>query len=176
MIVKILIGLAILAAVLVVIVAMQPSDFRVARTATISVPAAVVFAEVNNLPKWQAWSPFVKLDPDMKVTYSGPESGVGAISSWDGPKAGAGSMTIVESRPDELIKFRLDFTKPFPGTSPAEFVFVSKGDATEVTWEMTGKNNFICKAMGLIMSPDKMLGGEFEKGLADLKKISESKK
>ncbi len=175
MIKKILGVIAIIVAVFVIIVALQPAEFRVARTATIAAPAAVVFAQVNELKKWEAWSPWARIDPAMKQTYEGPASGTGAISRWAGnSQVGEGSMTITESRPNELIRFNLEFIKPMAGTSTAEFSFKPEGNRTSVSWSMSGKNNFIAKAMCLFMNMDKMVGGEFEKGLAQMKSIAEA--
>ena len=171
----ILIFIAVAAVIFVIVVAMQPSDFRVTRTATTSAPAAAVFAQVNELQKWEAWSPWAKLDPDAKNSFEGPASGTGAIMHWAGNnKVGVGSMTITESRPDEFIQFKLEFLKPFKATNTAEFTFTSENDQTGVTWSMYGKNNFMGRAMGLIMNCDKMVGGQFEKGLAALKSVVES--
>ncbi|MBL8013471.1 MAG: SRPBCC family protein, partial [Candidatus Omnitrophica bacterium] len=116
------------------------------------------------------------MDPNSKISYEGASSGVGAVFKWAGNnQVGEGSNTIVESRPGELITIRLDFIKPFPGTSSAEFTFKPEGAGTMVTWSMSGKNNFIGKAMSLVMNCDKMVGGQFEKGLAGLKQVSEAK-
>src|SRR2546426_3276222 len=171
---KILIVIAVIVVVFVIIVALQPADYHVARTATIAAPAEVVFAQVNELKKWEAWSPWVKIDPAMKQTYEGPASGNGAISRWAGNnQVGEGSMTITESRPNELIRFNLQFIKPMAGTSTAEFSFKPEGKQTTVTWSMSGRNNFIAKAMCLFVSMDKMGGGQFEQGLAQIKTITE---
>lgn len=173
MIKKILIALVLLIVVLVIVVAFQPADYRVSRSATISAPPAVVFAQVNDLHKWEAWSPWAKLDPAAKTSYAGPEAGTGAMMKWAGnSKVGTGMMTITESKPNELVRFKLDFVKPFEGTSTAEFNFKPQGEQTLVTWSMEGKNNFIGKGISLFMSMDKMIGGQFEKGLADLKSVS----
>jgi hypothetical protein len=172
---KILIALVAIVVVFVGLVAMQPSDFRVARTASMSAPASAVFAQVNDLHKWEAWSPWAKLDPAAKNTFEGPPAGTGATFSWAGNnQVGEGRMTITESRPDELIRFNLEFFKPMAGTSTAEFTFKPEGDQTAVTWSMVGKNNFIAKAMCLFMNMDKMVGGQFEKGLAAMKSIVEA--
>jgi hypothetical protein len=170
----------ILAAVLVVIVvflvvvAMQPSEFRVSRSATVVAPPAAIFPHVNELKKWDAWSPWMKLDPNAKSTFEGPPAGRGAAMNWAGNnKVGEGKMTITESRPNELVQFHLEFYKPMAGTSDAEFTFKPEGNQTIVTWTMTGKNNFIGKAMCLVMNMDKMVGGQFEEGLAGMKRIAE---
>ncbi len=172
---KILIVIGVIVVAFVIIVALQPAEFHVARTATVAAPAEVVFAQVNELKKWEAWSPWVKIDPAMKQTYEGPASGIGAISRWAGNnQVGEGSMTITESRPNELLRFTLEFIKPMAGTSTAEFSFRPEGNQTSITWSMSGRNNFIAKAMCLFMNMDKMVGGEFEKGLAQIKSITET--
>ncbi|MBI2924099.1 MAG: SRPBCC family protein [Verrucomicrobia bacterium] len=175
MVKKILIALAAIIVVFVVIVALQPSDFRVTRSATMSAKPAAVFDQVNDLHKWEAWSPWAKLDPAAKNTFEGPAAGTGAIFRWAGNnQVGEGSMTITESRPNELVRFRLDFLKPMAGSSDAEFTFKPEGNQTTVTWTMTGENNFIAKAICLFMSMDKMVGGQFETGLASIKSIVEA--
>jgi len=172
---KILIALAVIVIVFVAVVALQPSEFRVARTATISAPAPAVFAQVNDFHNWNAWSPWAKLDPAMKQTYEGAPAGTGAISTWTGNKdVGEGRMTITESRPSELVRIKLEFVKPFRATNTAEFTFKPEGDQTIVTWSMAGKNNFMAKAFGLFMNMDKMIGGDFEKALANLKSATEA--
>jgi hypothetical protein len=109
------------------------------------------------------------------MTYDGPPSGVGASYSWAGSsKIGEGRNTIVESKPNELVRFRLDFLKPMKGTNAAEFTFKPEGDQTQVTWTMTGKNSFVAKIFGLIVNCDKMIGCQFEKGLAAMKSVVES--
>lgn len=158
-----------------IVVAMRPSDFRVERSSTIAAPPAAVFAQVNDFHKWEAWSPWAKLDPNAKTSYEGSPAGQGAVFHWAGNKdVGEGSMTILESKPNEMIRIRLDFVKPFKGTNTAEFTFKPEGDKTKVTWSMFGKNNFIAKAIGLFIDCDKMVGGMFEKGLASMKTIAET--
>jgi hypothetical protein len=175
MLIKIVIGVVVVIGVFAVIVAMRPSDFRVERSAVVSAPAPVVFAQVNDLHNWDAWSPFAKLDPAAKQTFEGPRAGTGAALAWAGNRqAGEGRMTITESRPYELIRFKLDFVKPFAVTNTAEFTFTSWGDQTAVTWSMSGRQNFMAKAFCMFMSMDKMVGGEFEKGLAQMKSVAES--
>ncbi len=171
---KILIGLGIVFAALIVIVAMQPSDFQVTRSATMAATPGTVFAQVNDFHYWKAWSPWANLDPAAKEVYEGPAAGEGAIFRWAGNKeVGEGSMTIVESRPSELIRIQLDFLKPFEATNSTEFTFTPEGDQTLVTWTMSGKKNFVAKAMGLVMNCKKMCGDMFEKGLANLKSAVE---
>ena len=175
MLVNILIGLAVVIAVFVIVAALKPAAFRVARTAVIDAPAEDVFGHVNDFKKWATWSPFEKFDPAMKKTYEGAPAGTGTAYSWAGNRsAGEGRATITESRPSELIRIRLDFVRPFAGTSIAEFDFRPEAGRTAVTWSFTGENNFVCRAIGLFMSTDKMCGKMFDAGLGDLKKIVES--
>lgn len=170
----ILIALAVIALVFVVIVAMQPSEFRIARSATMSAPAPVVFAQVNDFHNWEAWSPWAKLDPSAKNSYEGPPAGPGAVFKWAGNnEVGEGSTTITDSRPSEFIRIRLEFLRPFKATNTVEFSFKPEGEQTAVTWTMFGTNNFIGKAVGLFMNCEKMIGGQYEQGLAQLKSVVE---
>ncbi len=176
MLIKILIAVAVIIVVFLIVVASRPSDFRVTRTATIPAAPSAVFPHVNDLKKWQEWSPWAKMDPNAKTTFEGPIAGQGAMFSWAGnDKIGEGKMTIVESRPNELVRFQLDFLKPFAANNTAEFTFEPKGADTVITWTMSGKNNFLFKAVGLFMNCDKMVGGQFEEGLANLKTIVTTK-
>jgi uncharacterized protein YndB with AHSA1/START domain len=171
---KILIGLAALVVVFVAVVAMQPSEFRVVRSATIAAPAPVVFAAVNDFRQWEAWSPWAKLDPAMKKTYTGAPAGTGAVYAWSGNgEVGEGRTTITESRPGDLVRIKLEFARPFAVTNDVEFTFKPDGDRTAVTWSMTGRNGFMAKAAGIFMDMDKMVGGQFESGLAQLKAVAE---
>jgi hypothetical protein len=174
MLTYILIGLAGVIAVLLAVIATRPGEFRVSRSTKMSAPPSAVFAQVNDFHKWEAWSPWAKLDPDAKNSFEGPTSGTGSIFRWDGDKnVGAGSMKIVESRPSDLIRIQLDFIRPFAGTNNVEFTFKPQGEQTAVTWSMSGKNNFIGKAIGLFMDCEKMIGGFYDQGLANIKSIVE---
>lgn len=162
---------------LAAIIAMQPSHYRVTRSATIQVPPEGVFPFVNDFHNWRQWSPWEKLDPNMKKTFSGPESGAGAIYSWVGNSdVGEGRMTLEESNPNERIGIKLEFIKPFESVSATVFQFRPEGQGTSVTWEMSGENNFMAKAFALFMDMDKMVGSDFEKGLAQLKSAAEAAK
>ncbi len=175
--VYILIALAVIVVVFAVVVAMQPADFRIVRTATISAPPPAVFSQVNDFHKWIAWSPWEKLDPALKRTYDGAPEGTGAVYSWVGnKKVGEGRMTLTESRPSDLVRIKLEFIKPFKATHTTEFTFQPEGGQTLVTWSMTGRNNFMSKAFCLFMNMDKMVGGDFEKGLASMKSVVEAGK
>ena len=172
---KTLVALLAVVVVLVAVIALQPSVFRVARATTVAAPAPVVFAQVNDFHKWEAWNPWGKLDPGVTQVYEGAPAGSGAIYRWSGnSQVGEGRMTIVESRPSDLVRIKLEFFKPMAGTSEAQFSFEPEGDRTAVTWTMTGTNNFVGKAMCLIVSMDRMIGGQFEKGLADMKAVAEA--
>ena len=170
----ILIGLAAVIVIFLIVAAFQPADFRVTRSATIAAPPEAIFAQINNLHQWNQWSPFAKLDPNMKNTFSGPPEGVGASQAWVGnSQAGEGRMTIVESAPNERIAMKLEFIKPFAGTNAVEFTLKPEGNQTTVSWSMAGEKNFMAKAMGLFMDCDKMCGGMFEEGLANLRAVVE---
>lgn len=175
MLTYILIGVAVLVAAFLLTAALQPADFRTARKINISAPPDAIFGWVNDLHKWQEFSPWAKMDPNAKNTFEGPSAGVGAIFSWEGNKqVGAGRMTIVESKPNELVCFKLEFLKPFAATNVVDFTFVPEGESTTVTWAMCGERNFMMKAFGLIINCDKMCGDQFNKGLATLKSLSET--
>lgn len=170
MIKKILLGLTAVIALVLAAAALQPADFKVERTATIAAPAERIFAEVSDFHRWDAWSPWAKLDPEMKTHFEGPTGGVGAIYTWTGnSKVGEGRMTVAELAPGTLIRIKLEFLKPFVATNMTEFAFKGAGAQTEVVWTMTGTKNFVSKLMGLFMSMDKMVGKDFEKGLTQLK-------
>ena len=175
MIKRILIGLAIVVVLLVVFIALQPSTYRVERSTTMNAAAPVVFAQVNDFHKWNAWSPWAKLDPAMKQTFEGAPAGSGAVYAWTGnSEVGEGRMTITESHPSDLIKIKLEFIKPFAANSNTVFTFKPEGNQTKVTWTMDGDKNFIAKAFQLFMNIDKMVGGDFEKGLAQMKSVAEA--
>jgi len=175
MITTVLLLAAALVVAFVAVVLLRSSDFRYERSATIAAPATIVFDHVNTLANWEAWSPWAKLDPQMTKTYDGPAAGVGATHSWIGNRnVGEGRMTITDSRRADFIRFRLEFFKPFAGTNTAEFTFRPQGNQTSVTWAMFGRSDsFICKAMSLVMNCEKMIGGQFDQGLAQLKRIAE---
>ena len=173
----ILMALAAIVVVLVIVVALRPSEYRVERTTIIAASPAAVFAHVNDLHKMQVWSPWAKLDPEARNTFDGPPAGIGAAFTWAGNKSvGEGRMTITDSRPGELVGMKLDFMKPFASTATTEFTFRPEGGHTAVTWSLAGRHSFIPKAVGLFMSVDKMIGDQFEKGLVNLKAVTEAAK
>lgn len=160
-----------------ILVALQPGDFRVARSATMDAAPAAVFAQVNDFHNWEAWSPWAKLDPACKNEYEGPSAGTGAIFKWNGnDQVGAGQMTLLDSRPSERIRIKLDFFRPFPSTCNVEFTFKPDGKRTGVTWTMAGDKDYMSKAFCMFMNMDQMIGGDFERGLAQMKAIAEATK
>jgi len=171
----IFIAVAAIIVLFIIVVAARPSDFRYTRAGRIAAPVDVVFANVNDFHKWEAWSPWAKMDPNCKNTFSGPESGPGAIMAWSGNnKVGEGRMTILDTRPGEVIHIKLEFFRPFKATNTAEFTFKPEGGQTQVTWSMFGKSNFMSKAFGLFVDCEKMIGRDFEKGLANLNSASQA--
>ena len=179
MIKKILLGAIVVIGLVVVIfcvvVALQPSHYHIERAATVNAPAAIVFNQVNDFHKWDAWSPWAKLDSNMKQSYEGAPAGTGAMYSWTGNnQVGQGRMTITDSKPSELVKIKLEFIKPWTATNLTDFIFAPQGNQTSVKWTMDGDNTFMGKAFGLFMSMDKMVGGDFEKGLAQMKAVAEA--
>lgn len=172
----ILLVLAATVVLILVLATFQPAEFRVTRSATLAAPASAVFSEINDFHRWQDWSPWEKMDPNLKRTFEGPTSGMGSIYSWEGnKKVGSGRMTIAASLPSELIRIRLEFLKPWESTCVTEFTFGREGSGTLVTWTMSGPNSFMAKLINVFTSMDKMIGSDFEKGLANLKSAVESK-
>jgi uncharacterized protein YndB with AHSA1/START domain len=175
MIKKIILGLVaavtVIIAIVLILAAFQPADYRVDRSRTIAASPAVLFDQVNDHKKFENWNPWQKMDPASKTTYSGTDSGVGAIASWKGDKVGEGSATIIESKPGELVRQRMDWKAPMEGVSTVDFTFKPEGDKTTVTWSMYGTNNFMGKLFSVFMDCESMCGPEFEKGLADLERV-----
>src|SRR3954449_1783624 len=169
MLLKVLIGFAVVIALLAIFMASRPAAFTVSRSRTMSASPSAVFAQLNNFHNWEAWSPWAKMDPNATSTFEGPTSGEGAKFAWDGNKnVGAGNMTITESVPNDHVRIRLEFIRPFAGVNDTLFTIKPVGDKTNLTWTMSGRNNFITKAISLFMDCDKMVGPQFEKGLASM--------
>jgi hypothetical protein len=174
---KILVVLATAVGALLVWVAMKPASYRVERSAVINAAPADVYGHVYDLAKWEAWSPWAKLDPNSKVTFEGPTSGPGAIMRWAGnEKVGRGAMAITEAKPAEAIAIRLDFVEPMEGTSQVRFQFQPKDQATEVIWSMDGDQGFVERLLCAVMGVDveAMIGQDYERGLANLKTVVET--
>jgi hypothetical protein len=174
---EVLIAVVVLLAIVaafVVFVSQRPSQFRVSRSTAIAATPPEVFSVVNDFHNWDDWSPWSKRDPNMKVSYSGPEAGTGTVYEWSSRgKVGAGRMTILESKPFESIAIELQFFKPGKTTNSVEFAFEPDGNRTRITWNMTGRYGFFFKVIGLFMNFEKMCGNDFEKGLAQLKSLVE---
>ncbi len=167
---KILLGLVALIAVILIVGAFQSNTYRVERSITIAAPVTAVFPQINDVHQMQVWSPWAKLDPNAKMTFDGPASGVGAGFSWAGNSTvGEGRETIIASTPTELIRLKLEFLKPMAGVATTEFHLQPAGAGTSVTWSISGDKNYASKVMCLFMSMDKMIGGDFERGLVNLK-------
>lgn len=171
---KVLLGVAVAVVGLLGLVALQPANFTVSRSTTINAAPAAVFAQVNDFHNWDAWSPWAKRDPAMKKTFEGAAAGTGAVYTWAGnSEVGEGRMTITESKPAEAVRIQLEFLKPFRAENVTDFAFTPDGSGTSVRWTMSGRNNFLGKFIGLFMNMDRMVGGDFETGLKQLKAVAE---
>jgi hypothetical protein len=172
---KIVYAILTLVAAFLIYVAFQPSAYEVSRTISIDAPPSKVFPYVNNRTLANSWNPWLKMDPGIQIAVSGPETGVGSKTSWAGGKdTGVGSATVTESIPNERVTVKLEYEKPFAMTQEAAYVLKSAGKQTEVTWLVQGNKNFVSKVMCTFMNMDKMVGGTFEKGLAELKALVET--
>lgn len=172
---KILLGVAVILLALCGVIAMQPANYSVQRTATFKASPDITFALVNDFHRWNEWSPWEKLDPNQKVTFEGAATGVGAKYGWSGnDQVGEGRMTIEESKANELVRIKLEFIRPFASTSPTTFTFSPTAEGVSVTWKMDGTNDFMGKAFSLFMDMDAMLGKDFDSGLAAMGKVAET--
>jgi len=177
MVKKIGLGVVVLVAVLLLIVSLQPSTFRISRTGEVQASPEVVFTILNDLRQGNLWSPFEQVDPEMEKTYSGPETGVGAVCRWEGnDEAGAGTMTIEESHPNDLVRIKLEMARPMATTSEVRFELSPTTSGTQVNWIMEGKNSFTGKAISMFVNIDQMIGKEFEEGLNNLNKVASQSK
>jgi len=159
-------------AVIVIIASTKPDQWSIERQVTIPSAPGKVFPYMDDLHKFLEWSPWSKLDPNMKLTHGGPASGSGAHFSWVGNgKAGSGKMTITESRPNDLVRCQLDFIKPFRCTNTQDFALKPEGSQTVVTWTMNGKAPFLFKLFLVFASADSMMGKDLERGLTNLKAL-----
>lgn len=175
MLIKALLVLVAIVAILALVIATRPPTFTVTRSRTIAAPAAAIYGEVADFHRWVDWSPWEKLDPAMQKTFTGPPATPGSTYSWKGNKqVGIGNMTITSASAAE-IGIRLEFVEPFPQVSQTTFAFDPQGAGTRVTWTMTGPQNFMSKAFSMVMNLDKMIGGDFERGLANLATVTEPK-
>ncbi len=174
MIKTIAIALVLLIAAVLIYAATKPDTFRVERSTTVKAPPEKIFGLINDFKQWEAWSPWEKIDPGLKRTYSGATNGVGAIYEWNGNKdIGQGRMEIVESTPSAKVSLKLDFVTPFEAHNRVDFTLAQQGDMTTVTQAMYGPSPYVSKLMSIVFSMEKMVGGKYEEGLATLKAISE---
>jgi uncharacterized protein YndB with AHSA1/START domain len=165
--------LALLIAAVLIYAATKPDDFRIERSTTIKAPPEKVSAYLTDFKQWAAWSPWEAKDPVMKRTYSGAVTGKGAVYGWEGNKeVGTGRMEILDVQPQK-VTIKLDFLAPFEAHNTAEFTMQAEGDSTKLTWAMFGPANYMTKVMSVVMSMDKMVGPDFEAGLAKLKTAAE---
>ena len=172
----VLIVIAVLVIGILVVAAMRPASFAVQRSAEMRAAPAAIYPLIADFREWPRWSPWEKLDPNMRRTLSGAASGTGAVYAWEGSsKVGAGRMEIRDVAPPSKVVIQLDFIKPFEGHNVTEFALVPKGDSTDVQWAMRGPATFMMKLMGLFMNMDKMIGRDFERGLANLKAAVEQR-
>jgi hypothetical protein len=154
--------------------ALQPDSFMVKRAASIKAPPEKIFPLINDFGRWSAWSPYEKKDPAMKRAFSGPAAGKGAVYAWEGNKdVGQGRMEIADAAAPSRVTLRLDFVKPFEAHNRVDFMLEPMGDATSVTWAMEGPMPFVSKLICLFIDMDRMVGADFEAGLANLKSIAE---
>jgi hypothetical protein len=159
---------------ILILVSTKPDQFFVERSGVMNAAPEKIFPHINTMKLWQDWSPWAKMDPNCKISYEGPEAGIGNAHIWDGnDKVGCGKLTIIESDPHKHIGMNLEFTRPFKCNNKVDFDLIPEGNMTKVIWKMNGKNNFMGKLMCIFMDMDKMVGSDYEKGLASLKKIVE---
>ena len=171
---KIALVLVVLVCAVLVYAATKPDTMTVQRTATIKAPPEKIYPLITDFHSWSAWSPYEKLDPAMKRTYGGPAAGKGATYAWEGNnKVGKGDMQITDAMAPSKVDIALHFLKPMKTNNLTEFTLVPKGDSTTVTWAMRGPNLYIGKVMGVFVNMDRMIGRDFETGLANLKAIAE---
>jgi hypothetical protein len=166
---------AVVIAAILAFAATRPDTFRIERSIRVNVLPEKIFPLINDFHHWAAWSPWEKLDPAMKKTYTGAANGKGAVYEWEGNgKVGAGRMEITESHEPAKVIIQLSFLKPFKAQNLAEFSIDAKGDSTDVIWAMSGSKQFMLKVMGLFMNMDKMVGKDFETGLSNMKAVAEA--
>jgi polyketide cyclase/dehydrase/lipid transport protein len=165
--------LLVLIAAVLIYAATEPDTFRIQRSASINAPAEKIFPFINDFRNWVDWSPWERMEPELKRSFGGAASGQGSVYEWEGQKVGKGRMEIAKISPPTNILINLDFLKPFEAHNIAEFTLEPKGNSTTVTWAMYGPNPYIAKVMHIFFSMDSMVGKQFETGLANLKTIAE---
>ena len=174
---KILLGATVLIAVLLAVVMAQPATYHIERSIQIAAPPDVVWAEISDFRRWQAWDPWEKADPNQQTTIEGKPGSVGHKSSWDGEKTGTGAMTVIKATRPSHLGMKLEFVEPFESQATTALDLASEGDGdgdgVTITWSMDGENDFAGKFFALVMDMNEMIGTEYEKGLIDLKRIAE---
>jgi len=154
--------------------ATKPDTFRVQRATSIKAPPEKIFALINDFHSWGSWSPYERLDPTMKRTYTGRANGKGSVYEWEGNRnVGKGRVEITDTTPPSNVTIKLDMVKPFEAHNIVEFTLEAKGNSTNAKWAMDGQNSYMAKVMSLLFSMDSMVGGQFEEGLANLKTVAE---
>ena len=174
MLAYLLIALALLVGAVLVAAMRKPNTFRVRRSAVIAAPADRLHPLIDDLRQFNTWNPYASKDPAMRITYRGPESGPGAAYDFQSGRAGTGSITVLDSAAG-TVAMRQRMTAPFACDNTIEFALAPRGDATEVTWTMSGANAFVGKVMSLFCNMDRMVGKDFETGLAALKAQAEQR-
>ena len=160
--------------IILALAASKPNEFTVQRTTHIATSPERIFPHLVDFRRWGAWSPWEQMDPAMRKTYSGAATGTGSVYEWQGnSKVGQGRMEMTEVTPPSTLTVKLDFLKPFEAHNTAAFTLVPGGDGTDVTWKMYGPSPFVTKVMGVFFNMDKMIGKDFERGLASLKSVAE---
>ena len=176
MVKKIAIAVGVIVAGVLGYAATRPDTFRVERTATVKAPPDKIYPLIQDFHAWSGWSPWERVDPGMRRTYGGAPSGVGAEYAWDGDKnVGKGRMEIAEASPPSKVTLKLDFERPLEAHNIVNFTMEPKGDATSVTWAMHGSVPFLAKIVHVFLDMDRMVGQDFEAGLANLKALAERK-
>lgn len=170
---KILGALAVVIVAVLAFAATRPDSFTVQRSALVKAPPAKLYPLISDLKAFNTWNPFLAAEPSAKLTYTGATSGKGAAYTWQGEKSGAGRMELIDAQEGSKVTYKLDFSQPLEAHNVVEFKLAPQGDSTQVTWAMSGPMPFISKVMTLFFDMDKMVGGEFDKGLASLKALAE---
>jgi hypothetical protein len=166
-------GVLLAVAGVLLLAARLPDSFHVARSASIAAPAERIFPLINDLRQMNGWSPFVKRDPGLQGSYSGPASGPGASYRFEGKEAGSGTLHITEATAPMSVRMTLDMSAPLAARNNIHFSLVPDGQGTRVTWTMEGGSPFVARVMDVLFNMDRMIGGAFEAGLADLKILAE---
>jgi len=172
---KIVLAVVVLAlAAVLILAASKPDTFKVQRRAVIKAPPEKIYPLLSDFQRWGAWSPWEKKDPSMKRSFGGPKEGKGSSYAWDGDRnVGEGRMEIVEATAPSKVALKLDFMKPFEAHNKVQFDLIPKGELTEVVWDMQGPVPYVAKIMHVFINMDRMVGADFEAGLANLKTLAE---